>query len=499
MFHLSKVSVAESSRHKWLIRVMYAVMILFIISALLRFTINPSGGHAHRQSDTIGMAISFADEVRQSGLSAMKFLLYPKILQRGLMDGINASEFPIFNVLLGFFFLVSANPAIGLYVASLALLIINLLVAWYYLPRLLRFFSVEVSPSIALIVYFTGLTLAVQTVTFMPEGLGFPLIIVGLVEILEAKSFSWRLALGILLCNVAIAAKPTLVVALSVMIIPVLSARSLRAKIQLVAVTGSCVLLGGWWYLFHCKYLFAFEGPQIFAQAAFKPIDRLKEVKVAGLISLLLRETAKGELPMFLGWAFIIGAGLTGEWIVLCIYVTSLIAAVSLDGVHIFIHSYYFIGACLPAIILMARTTAKLSSRVHLQNVAVLIMVWGVLFNVRINFWNWGRDSHRGTFSPWMLGEKARALIGSDYEIVTDDGAYPKKLLLIGRAGAAAGSMARSVCNDERYLSKKIAVVTNDPQDLSICIGRTQEKRVIQDADRTWHISLLEKTKLPRE
>ena len=128
------------------------------------------------------MSIAFAEQFRERGFAALDFLIYPRILQRGFLDGVNASEFPLLNVIGGVGFLISSNPWVGVFLTSLMILLLNLYVAYSCLPRLLRAWKVEVSGAICLLFWFAGSTLASQSNVVMPEGIAFPLVIAGIVQ-----------------------------------------------------------------------------------------------------------------------------------------------------------------------------------------------------------------------------------------------------------------------------------------------------------------------------
>src|SRR5947207_1660778 len=114
---------------KWLSRIVIVGISLFIITSIQRFSVHPSGGHTQRQSDSIGMSMAFAEELKTRGLGAFDFFIYPKVLQKGPYDGINASEFPLLNVLIGPLFLLG-SPWLGVFLGSLLVLIIHLITAY---------------------------------------------------------------------------------------------------------------------------------------------------------------------------------------------------------------------------------------------------------------------------------------------------------------------------------------------------------------------------------
>ena len=156
MFQKFRLSVYGITTNKWIERLAVGLAGVFAVSSIQRFWVHPSGGHTHRQSDTIGMSIAFAEQVHERGLAALDFLFYPRVLQSGLLDGINASEFPLLNVAGGVSFLFSSNPWVGVFLTSLMVLILNLYTAYIYLPKFLRAWNVELNGTIGLLLWFAG-------------------------------------------------------------------------------------------------------------------------------------------------------------------------------------------------------------------------------------------------------------------------------------------------------------------------------------------------------
>ncbi len=467
---------------------------VFAVTSVQRFWVHPSGGHTHRQSDTIGMSVAFAEQVRERGLKAIDFLIYPRILQHGFRDGINASEFPLLNVIGGIGFLIGSNPWVGVFLSSLLILLINIYVAYTHLPKLLRAWNIEVSGAACLLLWFAGGTLASQANIVMPEGIAFPLVIAGVVHFLQARN-RLPLAWGVLLCSLGIAAKPTVVIVLgAVLVLPKLT-RKYRTQWKTLLL--GCVLsiiFPTWWYTSHTKHILSFaEGPQIFALASFNPIGNLNEVGMNGLISLLRREPHQGQLPMFVGWFFMITALALGEWIPVVLYLLSLVFAVSLDGTHIYVHDYYFIGTCVFAMILMARVLGAVQKHHYLKILTVIFLTWGVLFNIRSNVWIWARDSQYWKVNFWDMGAESRKVINKNYHIITDDTAYPQKLLFIGRSGTAASGSVYQVCNQSPYSKYSLAIVSDSspPQNINLCGGRPLEFKTVETSFAKWYITLI--------
>jgi hypothetical protein len=463
----------------------------FSLTAIQRFWVNPSGGHTYRQAVTIGMSISFAEEVHKRGAAALDFIFYPRVLERGLLDGINASEFPLLNALSLPFFL-AGNPFVGVFLTSLLLLAFNLLTAYFFLPRFLKAWRVEVPGILGLLFWLAGGTVATQTSILMPEGLAFPLTLIGLVQILEAQK-PGKLVWGALLCSAGIAAKPTVVLMLGPLLLVPLLLPEYRTRLwTILAAAAGSLAFPAWWYAIHSKQILATaQGPQVFALAKFEPFAKLAELGPSGILTVLLREPHMAQFPLYLGWPLIVAALWMGEWLLVATYLVSLIVAAALDGMHILIHEYYFIGCGIFSILLMARTLGALKHRRPAVAAAlVVVLCWGVVFNIRENVWIWARDSKLWAASPWSAGTQARNLIPADYHLVTDDGRYPQKLLFVGRSGTAARSAVDEACTGLLAHGVRLAVLTDTPPGAA-CLANASEKRVIETPYATWHLALI--------
>lgn|GEM_PF-3559243 len=476
---------------RWFKSLFGALAIVYFATSLLRFVVHPSGSHTHRQSDTIGMSMEFAQDLKERGLVALDFIAYPKILQKGLKDGINASEFPLLGFLTGPFFLVG-KPELGIFISCLSLLLFNFFTAGFFLPRFLSFYGVKISGSSALLLYLATATLAHQTNVLMPEGLAFPMLLMGMTLLLEAdrnrRRYFLELIPGIILCNLAIAVKPTVILGLGAYLI--------IARAGAIGPILASLILTLFWYAFHVKAILAFaQGPQIFAQAQFSPVDRLREVGFSRLGLLMSRETFNGQFPMFTGWLWIACAVWKKEWKIILAYVVALVAAIALDGNHIIFHSYYFIGTSFFALILIARVLAETRNHSGLHLALTLTLIWGAAYSIRENVWTWARDSDYFRKSQWETAEKARALIPKTAHLVTDDGPYPLKLLLIGRSGTNSGTFALKQCEQAEYKKLELAIVRSSPKDLrdlpNFLCGRLAETHLINTPYDLWSVTLL--------
>jgi hypothetical protein len=468
---------------------------LFAIISVQRFWVHPSGGHVHRQSDTIGMSIEFAEQIKERGLVALDFLIYPRVLQRGLLDGINASEFPLLNAVGSPGFLMSMNPWIGVFLTSLMVLAFNFCVAYFFLPKLLKAWSVEATGPICLLLWLAGGTLASQTNVIMPEGVAFPLVLAGMVQLLESRGRVFSIGFGALLCSLGVAAKPTAVIALGAIVVLPLLREERRSQWKPIIIGSAISLIfPAWWYTVHARHLLRIaQGPQIFALAGFNPIQKLAEVGWSGLFFLLRREPYQGQFPMFVGWFFVVAGLFLGEWIPVVLYFLSLLAAISLDGAHIYVHMYYFIGTCVFAMILMARVLGAAQGRRFLSTLTVVFLAWGVVYNIRGNIWVWARDSQYWKVNFWSMGAEARKIIHRNYHLITDDGVYPQKLLFIGRSGTAAGSKVYKVCQEPQFAGLSLAIVSDDPPPGASgpCGARQFNTRYVETNYAKWYITLV--------
>jgi hypothetical protein len=178
------------------------------------------------------------------------------------------------------------------------------------------------------------------------------------------------------------------------------------------------------------------------------------------------------------------------EWRAVALYGVALLAAISLDGSHIFPHGYYFIGTSIFAIVLMARVLTGLWSKpAHTFMLALLF--WGVLFNIRGNVWIWARDSEYWKIDHWKTGTIARETIPPSYHLITDDGAYPLKMLYIGRSGTAHRP-ATELCNQGAYASIPLAIVTDQPLPSPLCPGRKVEIKSVRTSFEKWLVVLVD-------
>jgi hypothetical protein len=468
---------------------------ILALTAIQRAWVHPSGGHTHRQADTIGMSIAFAEQVRERGIAAFDFLLYPRILQKGVFDGINVAEFPLLNVAGGPGFLFSSSPLAGVILTIILILSLNLWVAYRDLPTLLKSWGVRVSPSLGLALWLTSSTIGSQTSVIMPEGVALPLVVSGMARIITANQRAYQLALGILLCNLGIAVKPTAAIALGAIAFLPFVFKNLRPKApEILACTVLSLVFPAWWYTLHAKDIVSFaQGPQIFALAAFHPFDKLGELGLRDFLFLLGRETCCGQYPFYFGWFFIGTALALKEWLLVLIYFLSLLAAIALDGGHIFAHAYYFIGSSIFAMILMARVLGALENRKRLKTITLILLTWGVLYTIRGNLWVWSVDSQYWQRNYWSMGTEARTMIDDRAHIITDDGQYPLKLLFIGRSGSHRHDGTYRACNEPQFLRRPLTFVSDTPPPVQpFCGTRRIERKQVKTGFAIWYVTLVQ-------
>jgi hypothetical protein len=77
--------------------------------------------------------------------------------------------------------------------------------------------------------------------------------------------------------------------------------------------------------------------------------------------------------------------------------------------------------------------------------------------------------------------------------LVTDDGAYPLKLLFIGRSGSAFGGNVYQACSQNEYRHRPLALVSETPPPRSsvFCEGRATEFNVIDLKFAKWFVTLV--------
>ena len=474
-------------------KLQFICLVAFLFSMPLRFYVHPSGGHTHRQSDTLGLSMRLAHEIKDRGFGALDFLWYPKILQGGLSNGINASEFPLLNLLSAPFFLLF-DAQWGVALASSLVLLIQIGTALWTLPRLLRLFLLGVSPEELLLLWFSPLGLGWQSHLFMPEGLALPLLLLGLLFILGEPVRSKCFFLGVFLSALGMAVKPT--VAVCFLIILLLPKASLKEKAVRSSLGAFSLLFPLFWYTVHGKTLLSLgDGPQVFMEAELKPIENWLQVGVLGFVTLVRQQIFSGGFPEFTGWIWILSALFFREWKWVTLYLLGIFLLVGLDGGHLFAHSYYFIGVNIFSLILMTRIY-EVSQKKYpsLGLLLSLTLIFGVTYHTRTNIWTWARDSDYFRKNPYRLAKKVQFRIPDDYALVTDDTTYPAKLLYLNRIGLAGGDHPEEVCKNPSYGFKRIALLIDSSRelDLNLCANRKNTITEINDDQSAWKLVLLD-------
>lgn len=407
----------------------------------------------------MGMSLAFALDLLEAPSLLFRDLFYPRILQRGLLNGLNASEFPLLNFLTAPLWI--GEPWIGATASVIFLLGVNLLAALIFLPRLLRLFGVSLSRPLGVTLWFSSQMIAERALMFMPEGFALALVVAGLVLILEnsdslARPKTW---LGILLTGLAVAVKPTLVPAFGVALLWALKTKpESRRTLRVCLALGVALLFPAWWYTVHVETILAMsEGPQIFKRAEVSPLENLRALGWRDSFELLNREIVHNQFPFAMGWIIIALALLRKQWLALLAWLTAFVLILVLGGRHIRAHEYYFIGSSLFAVLLMALTLQSWRSNRIIHALLLAIISFGLLYGIRTNIIT--ARKARGTL--WAAGAQAAALIPEDHHLITDDSRFPAKLLRIGRSGTIAGSQALKMCTDPRYAGRKLAIVVD--------------------------------------
>ena len=481
----------------------WAAVSSFLLSSLLRFYVHPSGGHTHRQSDTIGLSMRFAHELESRGVRAFDFLWVPRILQGGLSNGINACEFPLLNVLTGPFF-IFFTPQWAVFFASCFVLGIQIATAHWIVPKLLRIFKINLTRKVdAYLLWFSPLVLGWQSNLLMPEGLALPLVLWGIVLLIEAPLFSAAFLGGWFLTTLGVAVKPTVAVCLALMLPKVLEEvveNKPRGKNTFFWKTVlSLTTLGFpfYWYVVHLPELLKMaNGPQVFMRAEFHPIQNWLALGLSGSMDLLFKQIHMGGFPIFFGWIWIGVAFAMKQWLFLLLYLVTIFVIIGLDGTHLFQHSYYFVGTGIFSLLLMGKCLAQIQpSKKGLAPLFVLI--WGVIYHTRTNIWSWARDSDYFRKNPYRLAEKVNSLIPKTYAVVTDDTTYPTKLLYLNRIGKAGGDHPEVVCESDSYKNLNIAFLIDESRPFSseFCLDRKISEWHMGDDQEKWKIILVSQSK----
>jgi hypothetical protein len=455
----------------------------------------PNGGHAWRQSSTIAMSLAFAVEAQHRGITALDFLIYPRILDRGVTNGIAICEFPLLNVLTGPFFMF-LSPQTAAFVSSFLVLLMNIWTAFRFLPRYFRAWGCDLSPQIVLLMWFGFFRLGEQSVIFMPEGLAFPLTLIGIVYLLENNPLKSAWWVGVLVAGLGLSVKPTMVVVLAAgATAPLFQKEQWK---HVVGMWGGCILalvFPAWWYGIHAGQLgIMSDAPQYYAPATFHPLARLEEIGWWDGLRLAFEETNAGSFPIYTGLFFVVAALSCWEIGLLGLYILALVLCMALDGRHIIVHRYYFLGLNAISLVIAAKVLSKPGMRSGFQTFFICLLVGGMLFNMRTNLWCWAHGSHEGKTSIWRLGEAAKQLMPENAMLITDDGlGFPYKLMHIGCLGTTAGAQIYEVGRDSALQRKRTMLVssTRPPKGFATSICGIVESHVLVEPQETWYLTLV--------
>jgi hypothetical protein len=184
-------------------------------------------------------------------------------------------------------------------------------------------------------------------------------------------------------------------------------------------------------------------------------------------------------------------AWLLKEYQLVGLYLLALIGTISLDGLHLYQHAYYFIGTAAFSMPLVARILGALQRRTLLKNLALALIFWGLIYETRTNIWIWARDSQMGNQDLWALGTQARKLIPPTDHLVTEDGNYPQKMLYIGRSGTKMANQPFEICNDPQYQKMSLTLVTDTVPPISVnqCGTRKMSTVTVEGPVSKWYLT----------
>lgn len=472
-----------------------AILLSFYLgSAAYRAWINPSGAHGQRQLDTAGMSLALALDFQSEGGHAFyRSAFFPRILNRGLSSGVNAVEFPVLNLLTAPFFFL--GPHWGNFLSSLGILILNLIVGLIFVPRWLALWGASLPRIVGTLIYFSIPSIESQAVVVMPEGLSFPLLVIGATWFCEDLSHGFLQCFkGIALLGLAIAVKPTASIGLLAVVGYLVVTKRKRTEVFLACFGLVLALLfPGWWYGIHVQEILKqVDGLQIFARAKFEPFSKLQEVGFWGAIQLGVRQINLWQFPIYTGMVWVAWA-MIREKFLLTLLCASLLAAISLDGAHIWHHAYYFFGAGLVSLSLMAKWCS--AGKGKWGELYFTLICWGVLYGVRTNIWVASR-----TPDWWSLAQAMRVETPPEAHWISDDTVDPTKLFFMGKRGEGVGEQVVEICRSPEYRDRSIIFIVDDwiprsktgSQD---CLAQSQVLKEYATPFSKWRLSLWEPKK----
>ncbi len=440
------------------------ILIVFILSGVGRAWYNPSGAHGTRQVDTAGLSLALAHDYKAEGMRAFaKTMLYPRVLQRGLSSGINAAEFPLLNLITAPFFLI--NPHWGNFLSCIFVLALNLIVAAFTFHRLLKLWNRELPRWLSPLLYFSVGSISFQAGILMPEGLAFPLLIIGameLCEFLKTKLYPKAL-LGTVFLSLSVAVKPMASIGLLIlMLFPWIDTR-LRTNHKFSVSFYLAILISlifpGWWYGIHAQELSRLtDGIRVFLKADFAPLTKLQEVGLMSSFKLIWRQlnSDTGQWALYSAF-FWLPLALFFAPIEFGVLILSFVAVIALGGAHIWVHFYYFFGAALCSLMVLAKIVRQTFYKPVLGTFCILLLSWGVLYGVRTNIWVMAR-----TPNWWPFADSLRRSLPVETHLVTDDFEDATHLLFMGRPGTIAGQSILTICKAEPYRSRRLALLVTE-------------------------------------
>lgn len=411
----------------WIERVL---IVLVMVAALYRaYSVGPSGAHMHRQTDTLGMSMALADRVREFGVGEwLSVFAYPRVLQNGPFDGVVASEFQLLSFLTSPFFLVD-TPRVGFTLSILLLLSIQL----YAIRRFLRTASDQ--PGFHQLIYvYSSVGIAYYLLSFLPEALGFPLALLGVAYFREHRYLR-----SILTFSLAVLVKPVFVV----VFFAILFERSetgwprITRKRWAYAVSALACVSGAIWYGYYTGYILKnFTGPHVFNQAHLDPIANLKSLGFSLAARQYYEEIFFEAFPYGLGvvgLAFFFYARAYREVLLILLSISALLV---LDGIHITLHTYYYVPCGVFILEGALRAESRFRGFVRPLSLALFsaIFVWGSIYLIRTEVWITRRAAGR-----FEIGEQVRRAWQPGDVFLSDDAFYPWKLVMIGTSGWTLG------------------------------------------------------------
>ena len=318
--------------------ILFKVAILFI--ACFSPFVHP---HIIRQVDTMGVALRYW--LRWSQEAVLQFPLLPAVLTAGDDYGISTMEFPILNIVTAPFFAFGLENGRILAALFLLLFSISMICLHARIWKGKQILGIDASQSTWL--FFIYSLSQGYVGRFMPDFTAFILvsISIGLSWNIanEKKSVYRKYLLPAFLASIALLMKPTAIIAFAILLLKPFQELIKKHSIYILPP----VILTFLYYVFGISYIKSIaDTPDYYAVHFRHPINSLFDFFKAPrqVLNLFLQDFFLGYSLFILLPVFLQKKNRKVFQILGSILLVQVLAGAILDGEHIFIHSYYYMG-----------------------------------------------------------------------------------------------------------------------------------------------------------